>query len=76
MAMVLADRKLWVTNTFRNSITEIDAATGRLIGILVGARYGFDHPVSMTAYRGRIWVANSDASTVTELVTALVSAVR
>ena len=64
-----------MTNTYGNSVTEIDAASGHLVRVLAGPRYGFDHPSALTAYRGRIWVANSDASSVTELVTASLSAV-
>ena len=47
---------------------------GSLVRVLAGPRYGFDHPSALTAYRGRIWVANSDAGTVTELVTASLGA--
>ncbi len=64
--MALADGKLWVLNTAGNSVTEIDAATGRLVAVFAGRAYGFDHPVGIAAHNHAIWIAS--ASSLTRLV--------
>jgi DNA-binding beta-propeller fold protein YncE len=61
--MALADGKLWVLNTLGNSVTEIDAASGRLIAVLSRASYGFNRPTAIAAYQHAIWVANANSVT-------------
>jgi DNA-binding beta-propeller fold protein YncE len=65
--MVLSGGDLWVLNTIGDSVTEIDASSGRLVRVLSGAPYFFDHPVGVVANRVAIWVTNADTGTVTEL---------
>jgi streptogramin lyase len=67
--MALADGKLWVLNTAGNSLTEIDATTGRRVAVLAGAAYRFHRPTAIAAYRHAIWVAS--ASSVTRIALPL-----
>lgn len=66
-AMVLARGDLWVANMRGNSVTEIDAATGRLVRVLAAPLYHFNHPAGIAAYHRRIWVTNSGDASVTVL---------
>jgi DNA-binding beta-propeller fold protein YncE len=67
--MALAGGRLWVLNTHGNSVTEIDAATGRLLSVLAGASYGLHRPTAIAAYQHAIWVAS--ANTVTRIAVPL-----
>lgn len=67
VAMVLARGDLWVADMYGNSVTEIDAANGRLVQVLSGPRYHFDYPAGIAAYHRRIWVTNNGNASITEL---------
>jgi YVTN family beta-propeller protein len=47
------------------SLTEIAAATGKLIGTVSGPAFGFHAPTGLAVADGRVFVANSSSNTVT-----------
>jgi serine/threonine-protein kinase len=55
---------VWVTNHDDNTVTRIDATTGRVIGapVTVGEK-----PLGIAAGAGAIWVANYGSDTVTRI---------
>jgi hypothetical protein len=61
--MALAAGRLWVLNTAGNSVTEIDATTGRRVAVLAGVAYRFHHPTAIAAYQHAIWVASVSSVT-------------
>jgi hypothetical protein len=56
-----------VANALGNSVTEIDASTGRFIRVLAGAQYHFHDPTGITAAGSTIWVTNMGGDSVTRL---------
>ena len=57
-AIAYDGQNLWVTNTFGNSVTEIDASTGALVQVLSGGNYGFNLPGAVAVDGSHTWVAN------------------
>jgi hypothetical protein len=57
---------IWVANGgipgFRirgaNSLAELNASNGRLVRVISGRNYRFDHPDAVTVTDGHVWVAN------------------
>lgn len=56
-----------------SSVTELDARTGRLIGVLRGPRYGFAGPVALTLVGNEVFVANTVGNSLTVLPVATAS---
>ena len=55
---------MWVTNNDDNTVTRIDAKTGRVVGspIPVGSK-----PLGIATGAGAVWVANHESDTVTRI---------
>jgi len=52
---------VWVANTDADSVTELDASTGRWVQTLSGGSYGFAGPTGIAVYGGHVWISNSRA---------------
>lgn len=57
---------VWVANLDGNSVTEVDAATGKLVRVL-NTGFHFDTPAGILADGSHVWVGNWGNNTVTEL---------
>jgi hypothetical protein len=42
-------------------------ASGSLVVVLTGARFGFSRPNAITYIGGRVWVANNGTNSMTEI---------
>jgi DNA-binding beta-propeller fold protein YncE len=49
----------WVTNYVGGSVTELDAASGRLVQVLTGSSYDFAGPDAVSSDGNRVWVATT-----------------
>src|SRR5579875_4187367 len=49
---------VWVTNDFAESVTELDAATGARVHVIIGSSYGLRIPDSLSSDGTHAWVAN------------------
>jgi streptogramin lyase len=58
---------VWVANSGGDSVTELDAATGALVKVILGARYQFNYPDAVSSDASHVWVANYYGDSVTEL---------
>ena len=67
MGMARVGSHLWICNLDGNSITEIDATSGRIVRTLSSRSYHFDGPIAIATNGRTLWVANSQANSVTEL---------
>lgn len=56
-----------MVNSFGDSVTELDAATGALVTVISGPRYQFSSPVEVAVRGNLLWVVSStsDNSSVT-----------
>jgi DNA-binding beta-propeller fold protein YncE len=54
-----------MANWVGNSVTELNAATGALVKVITGSRYGFDGPEAVSSDGTHVWVANQRDQTVT-----------
>ena len=61
--MALSPGKVWVTNRFDDTVTEIDSSTGHVERTLAAG----PSPSDVTYGLGALWIANESASTVTRL---------
>jgi hypothetical protein len=50
---------LWFANRSRDSVTEVNAATGSVLAIFRGAPYDFVSPWSIAYYARAVWVTNA-----------------
>ena len=50
---------VWVANADGDSVTELDAATGALVHVIIGASYGFNDPDAIASDGTHVWVANA-----------------
>ncbi len=66
-ALALAGDGLWVANQHGNSVTELNASTGKVVRIISGGNYGFDKPSAIAVAGGFVWVANFGGNSVTVL---------
>ncbi len=73
-------RHVWVTNSgcysglggyCPNSVTELDAATGKVLRTLSGGNYAFNAPEAVAFDGSHIWVANIAGNAVTEITSYL-----
>jgi hypothetical protein len=60
---------IWVANFQGNSLTEVDALSGRWVRTADGGAFGFDEPVQVVVVGARVWVVNF-AGGLTELSAA------
>jgi len=60
--LAFADGSLWVSNG-GSEVRRVDAATGKVITVIRVPEF----PQAMTAGRGRVWIANGDGATLTEI---------
>src|SRR5215467_9623270 len=72
---------VWVANFGGNSVTELDAATGALVRVIMGPQYGFNGAIAVSSDGTHVWVANRAGGTthqgsVTELDAATGALVR
>jgi DNA-binding beta-propeller fold protein YncE len=58
---------VWVANYSAESVTELDARTGRMVKVISGSGYEFKSPFAIAADGTHVWVANIDGYSVTEL---------
>jgi len=61
-AITVAGADLWVTNFKGNSVTEVVAATGRLVRRLSGANYGFANPAGIAFDGTYLWSPSPPAT--------------
>lgn len=64
--VAVGNGRVWVANPDRNSVTELDAATGALIRVLLPSKYRFNAPEATAVGGGRVWVVNTAGASVTE----------
>ena len=58
---------VWIANYGGNSVTELNASTGKLVHVLSGPTYGFDKPWAVSSDGKHVWIANHSGDSVTEL---------
>ena len=58
---------VWISESFANAVTEVDASSGALVTVLSGSAYGFDDPTSIATSGSDVWVANAQGDSVTEI---------
>ena len=58
---------VWVANQYGNSVTELDAATGKFVRVITGPAFGFNQPDAISSDGTHVWVANQHGNSVTEL---------
>jgi len=63
----VGSRHLWVANYGKNSVTELNPASGKVVQTLSGRNYGFSGPTGIASDGTHVWVANSGDNSVTEL---------
>jgi hypothetical protein len=69
-AIAVAGNRVWVANASYGAsgwLAEIDAATGALIRIIAGQRYGLADPVALAVDGNTLWVADGTGNAVTEV---------
>ena len=69
-AIAVAGNRVWVANASYGAsgwLAEIDAATGALIRIVAGQRYGLADPVALAVDGNTLWVADGTGNAVTEV---------
>ena len=69
-AIAVAGNRVWVANAGDGAsgwLTEIDAATGALVRIVAGQRYGLTDPVALAVDGNTLWVADGTGNAVTEV---------
>jgi DNA-binding beta-propeller fold protein YncE len=66
-ALVSRGGIVWVVNPSNGSVTELVAATDRLVRIISGKRYHFSYPDSMAVDRAHVWLSNLYGYSVTEI---------
>jgi DNA-binding beta-propeller fold protein YncE len=49
---------VWVANFSGNSVTELDAATGTVVRVIKGPKYGVRCPAGILSDGTHVWVAN------------------
>jgi hypothetical protein len=49
---------LWIANGGNFGITEVDAATGRILRVVHGAQYGFNNPSAIAVSGQNVWVTS------------------
>jgi len=64
-SIAYADGRLWVANG--ESVTELNASNGKLIGVLSGAQYQFNQPAVIAAAGTHVFVVNIGGNSVTEI---------
>jgi hypothetical protein len=63
----VAGGAVWVASPGTDSVTELSAATGALLRILSGPRYGFASPAGLAVAGLRLWVSDQAGDEVTAL---------
>jgi hypothetical protein len=69
IALASSGQDLFVLNG-TGSVTELDTATGALMGTASGSAYGFNEPTGLAVADGDVFVANSEGDSVTVLSAA------
>jgi len=75
-AVAAVGDRVWVVNSFGDSLVELDAATGALIRVIAAARYQLSDPGAVAADGNRLWVANAGGDSVTEIDAATGALIR
>jgi len=66
-ALAVAGGAVWVASPGTDSVTELSAASGALLRILSGPRYGFASPAGLAVAGLRLWVTDQAGDEVTAL---------
>ena len=64
-ALATSGRYVFVADERNNSVTEVDALTGRLVRVV--SRHGLAQPDGIAVESGRVWVANRATASATEI---------
>ena len=79
-AIAVAGNRVWVANSGSAAsggwLAEIDAATGALVRIVAGQRYGLADPVALAVDGNTLWVADGNGDAVTEVDAATGALIR
>jgi outer membrane protein assembly factor BamB len=59
--------RVWVSNSYSSTITELDASTGSLVRVISGKIYKFKLPGQILINNGNVWVINLNGDSLTEL---------
>jgi len=61
----ILDNRVWISDS--SNVVELDARTGKVIRIVGARRDRIDGTQDVVAYRGYVWISNSDGNSLTEL---------
>jgi len=78
-AIAVVGNRVWVANASYGAsgwLAEIDAATGTLVRIVSGQRYGLADPVALAVDGNTLWVADGTGDAVTEVNAATGALIR